>query len=222
MTRRESVFLAKKLFTELVFNTAYIEGVNVTFPQTQAILDGAVVNNVPISDIQTVLNLRDAWRCCLDTLDEPLTLDYACKINDLVSRNESLAWGKLRTGTVCVSGTDYVPPIPDVETVRAEIERIAGLADPQERAEEYFCYAVRSQLFWDGNKRTSTIVASKILIAEGVGVLTIGKATAVDFNEALLHYYDTNDSAPLRSCLHRCVKTLDPPLRSKTYPLPER
>lgn len=28
MTRKESVFLAKKLFTELVFNTAYIEGVN--------------------------------------------------------------------------------------------------------------------------------------------------------------------------------------------------
>ena len=222
MTRRESVFLAKKLFTELVFNTAYIEGVNVTFPQTQAILDGAIVNNVPISDIQTVLNLRDAWRCCLDTLDEPLTLDYACKINELVSRNESLACGTLRTGTVCVSGTDYVPPIPDAETVRTEIERIAGLADPLERAEKYFCYAVRSQLFWDGNKRTSTIVASKVLIAEGVGVLTIGKATAVDFNEALLHYYDTNDPAPLRACLRRCVKTLDPPERKKAHPSPER
>ena len=34
MDKKTTVFLAKKLFTELVFNTAYIEGVNVTFPQT--------------------------------------------------------------------------------------------------------------------------------------------------------------------------------------------
>ena len=39
MDKKTTVFLAKKLFTELVFNTAYIEGVNVTFPQTQTILD---------------------------------------------------------------------------------------------------------------------------------------------------------------------------------------
>ena len=209
MTRRENVFLAKKLFTELVFNTAYIEGVNVTFPQTQAILDGASVNNVPVSEIQTVLNLRDAWRFCLDTLDEPLTLDYVCKVNALVSRNESLAWGTLRTGAVSVSGTDYVPAIPNEKEVSKVINTIAQLVDPQDRAAEYFCYAVRSQLFWDGNKRTSTIVASKILIAEGAGVLTIGKADAVGFNEALLHYYDTCDKEPLKECLYSCVKTLD-------------
>lgn len=125
MTREENVFLAKKLFTELVFNTAYIEGVNVTFPQTQAIIDGAIVNNVPVSEIQTVLNLRDAWRYCLDTLDEPLTLDYVCKLNELVSRNESLAWGKLRTGSVSVSGTDYVPPVPDAAKVSEELAEIS-------------------------------------------------------------------------------------------------
>lgn len=51
MDKKKTVFLAKKLFTELVFNTAYIEGVNVTFPQTQTILDGGIVNQVPVSDI---------------------------------------------------------------------------------------------------------------------------------------------------------------------------
>lgn len=208
MTREENVFLAKKLFTELVFNTAYIEGVNVTFPQTQAIIDGAIVNNVPVSEIQTVLNLRDAWRYCLDTLDEPLTLDYVCKLNELVSRNESLAWGKLRTGSVSVSGTDYVPPVPDAEKVSKELAEIALIQNPKERATEYFCYAVRAQLFWDGNKRTSTIMASKILIESGAGLLTIGKSDAVDFNEALTHYYNTNEKEPLKSCLYGCIKTL--------------
>ena len=208
MTREENVFLAKKIFVELVFNTAYIEGVNVTFPQTQAILDGAIVNNVPVSDIQTVLNLRDAWRFALDTLDTPLTLDYVCQVNEKVSRNESLEWGVLRSGTVGISGTNYMPPVPQKDVVEKELERIKKISDVQDRAMEYFCYAVRAQLFWDGNKRTSTIVASKMLIEAGAGVLTIGKASALDFNDALLHYYDTADSGPLKQCLVGCIKTM--------------
>lgn len=210
MTRKESVFLAKKLFTELVFNTAYIEGVNVTLPQTQAIIDGAVVNNIPVSDIQTVLNLRDAWRFCLDSLDEPLTLGYVCRMNAFVSRNESLAWGELRSGPVGISGTEYTPPVPDKEQVTTAIDAIARMDSSVDSAMEYFCYAVRAQLFWDGNKRTSTIVASKILIEAGVGVLTIGKSDALGFNEALLHYYDTADQEPLVRCLRGCIRTLGP------------
>ena len=74
MDKKTTVFLAKKLFTELVFNTAYIEGVNVTFPQTQTILDGGIVNQVPVSDIQTVLNLRDAWRYCINNFESTKTM----------------------------------------------------------------------------------------------------------------------------------------------------
>ena len=211
MNREESVFLAKKLFTELVFNTAYIEGVNVTFPQTQAIIDGAIVNNVPVSDIQTVLNLRDAWKYMLDTLDTPLTLDYICKINERVSKNESLEWGVLRNGTVGVGGTDYVPPIPDKKDVEKNLDAINKIPDAAERSAEYFCYAVRAQLFWDGNKRTSTIVSSKILMEEGRGVLTIGKSDALNFNEALLYFYDTEDKCKLKECLYQCIRTMERP-----------
>lgn len=66
LTREQNVFLAKKTFVELVYNAAYIEGCNVTFPQTQTIIDGAVVNGVTIDDIQTVLNLFDAWKYCIE------------------------------------------------------------------------------------------------------------------------------------------------------------
>lgn len=76
LTREQNIFLAKKTFVELVYNTAYIEGCNVTFPQTQTIIDGAVVNGVTVDDIQTVLNLRDAWKYCIDHIDSPLDLEY--------------------------------------------------------------------------------------------------------------------------------------------------
>lgn len=206
MNRNENVFLAKKLFSELVFNTAYIEGLNVTFPQTQAILDGAIVNNVPVSEIQTVLNLRDAWRFSIDTIDHALTPEYICKVNEMVSRGESIAWGVFRTGQVSVGGTDYIPPVPIAEEVRLKIEEINRIENVRERAIAYFCYAVRGQLFWDGNKRTSTIVASKILMKEGAGILTIGKANAVEFNTALLEFYDTGENDNLKKCLEKCIK----------------
>jgi len=207
LTREQNIFLAKKTFVELVYNTAYIEGCNITFPQTQTIIDGAVVNGVTVDDIQTVLNLRDAWKYCIENIDHPLGLEYICKINEFVSRNESLQWGTLRTGTVGVG--DFVPSIPVKERVIAELERILEINDCIERAIEYFAYACRQQLFWDGNKRTSTIVASKILIESGNGILTIGKDNAEEFNITLNNWYLKDELQPLKDCLKKCIKTLN-------------
>lgn len=206
LTRQQNVFLAKKTFTELVFNTAYIEGCNVTFPQTQTIIDGAVVNGISVDDIQTVLNLRDGWKFIIKSLDEPLTLEYVCKVNEYVSRNESLEWGVLRTGQV---GGDFMPAIPVKENVIKELERINKISDSIERALEYFAYACKQQLFWDGNKRTSTMVASKILIESGNGLLTIGKDHAEEFNITLNNWYLKNELQPLKDCLRKCIKTLE-------------
>lgn len=207
LTREQNVFLAKKTFVELVYNTAYIEGCNVTFPQTQTIIDGAVVNGIAVDDIQTVLNLRDGWKYCIETVDQPLTLEYVCKINELVSRNESLQWGVLRTGKVGVG--EFIPSIPVLVDVLKEIEKINNISESVEKALEYFAYACKQQLFWDGNKRTSTIVASKILIEAGEGVLTIGKDNAEEFNTALNDWYLEDKLQPLKDCLKKCIKTIE-------------
>ena len=207
LTREQNIFLAKKTFVELVYNTAYIEGCNVTFPQTQTIIDGAVVNGVTVDDIQTVLNLRDAWKYCIENIDALLDLDYICKINELVSRNESLQWGVLRNGKVGVG--DFIPSIPVKEDVVVELNRVMEIEDPVERAIGYFAYACKQQLFWDGNKRTSTIVASKILIESGNGILTIGKDNAEEFNITLNNWYLKDELQPLKDCLKKCIKTLE-------------
>ena len=49
--------------------------------------------------------------------------------------------GKLRTGTVGISGTDYVPPVPEYETVKRELEQII-LSDTTatEKALEVFAW----------------------------------------------------------------------------------
>lgn len=160
-----------------------------------------------MDDIQTVLNLRDGWKFVINSVDATLTLEYICKINEYVSRNESLEWGVLRKGTVGVG--DFIPSIPIKENVLKEIERINGINNPIDKSLEYFVYACKQQLFWDGNKRTSTMVASKILIENGEGILTIGKDNAEEFNVTLNNWYLKNELQPLKDCLRKCIRTLE-------------
>lgn len=191
LTQEQSVFLAKKMIKENVYSGVKLEGINLTFPETQAILDGINVPSATIDDIQTILNMRDAWRYVLKTLDEPFTLDYACRVNSYVARNESLDWGVLRYGEVGIGGTDYKPPIPERRNVEESIQRIMDWdVSITEKAIHYFVWGSKQQLFWDGNKRTSLICANKILLQHGHGIMTIRDNNAVKFNELLTKYYE--------------------------------
>ena len=53
--------------------------------------------NVKLDDIQCILNLRDAWKYLINNIEGKVDLDFICKINEIVAKNESLEWGKLRT-----------------------------------------------------------------------------------------------------------------------------
>ncbi len=53
------------------------------------------------------------------------------------------------------------------------------------------------------------MVASKILIENGQGILTIGKDHAEEFNITLNNWYLKNELRPLKDCLRKCIKTLD-------------
>ena len=175
----------------------------VTFPQTKTILNGVNVPNVQLDDIQAILNMRDAWKYLFNTIDEPITLGYLCKLNEFIARNEALEWGRLRSGTVGISGTDYVPPIPEYEQVIVELNAIlTDEGSTTDKALEAFAWGTRGQLFWDGNKRTSMTLANKILISGGAGILTITDRYMEQFNTLLLDYYDTGSSEKLKAFLY--------------------
>ena len=68
----QNIFLAKRNLIDNVYSNARMEGINVTFPQTQTILEGVNVPNLKLDDIQCILNLRDAWRYVINTINEEL------------------------------------------------------------------------------------------------------------------------------------------------------
>lgn len=204
LTHKQSVFLAKKKWDENIYCGMKMENRAVTFPQTQTILNGVNVASVQLDDIQAILNMRDVWKYLLNTLGEPITLKYLCKLNEYIARNEALEWGKLRTGTVAISGTEYIPPVPTADSVRSELTKILtdNTTTATEKALNVFVWGARGQFFWDGNKRTSMTLANKILISEGRGILTITDKYMQEFNNLLLDYYNTGNCEQLKAFLY--------------------
>ena len=204
LTPEQSLFLAKKKWDENVYCGMKMENRAVTFPQTQTILNGVNVPNVQLDDIQAILNMRDAWKFLLSTVNEPVTFEYWCKLNEYIARNEALEWGKLRTGSMGISGTDYEPPVPNKEKTVEELENILSAPDVSstDKALEAFTWGTRGQFFWDGNKRTSLMLANKILVSSGSGIMTITDKYMEQFNTLLLNYYNTGKSEELKQFLY--------------------
>lgn len=203
LTKQQSLFLAKKKRDENIYCGMKMENRNITFPQTQTILNGVNVPGVTLDDIQAVLNMRDAWRYLVKAIDEPITLSLICKLNEFVARNEALEWGVLRTGHVGISGTDYVPPLPVQSEIEQELANILT-ADmtTTEKAITAFLWGARRQMFWDGNKRTSLLLANKLLVGNGHGMLTITDKNMERFNELLSAYYTSNDMSEIKQFLY--------------------
>ena len=65
-----------------------------------------------------------------------------------------------------------------------------------------FTWGARGQFFWDGNKRTSLMLANKILILGGAGIMTITDKYMEQFNGLLLDFYNTGESEALKKFLY--------------------
>lgn len=205
LTKEQNLFLAKKVLVFNIYNSARLEGINTTYPDTKTILEGINVSSLKLDEINCILNLRDAWNYVLSNIDEEVDLDFICKVNFFVSRNESLEWGVLRNGKVGINGVDYIPEIPQKNIIK-NIKEILEQGSITEKTLNLMLYLMRSQIFWDGNKRTSMIIANKILISNGCGIVTIKEENIREFNILLTEYYNTNNKNKIIKFLYdKCI-----------------
>lgn len=198
LTLEQNIFLAKRNIIDNIYAGARMEEINVTFLQVKKILEGINVPNLKIDEIQCILNLRDAWKYVINNIKEEFNINFICKINELVARNESIEWEVLRSGNVQITGTEYIPDVPEEEVVKRQIAEILKIKNTTERAIEYMLYGMRSQLFWNGNKRTSMICANKIMIENGNGIIKVPDNKLEEFNTLLSEFYTSNDKVKIK------------------------
>ncbi|WML28641.1 Fic family protein [Neobacillus sp. OS1-32] len=212
LSDRESRFLLKKSRVALIHSASRLENVNTTFPQTKTIVEGMSVSGVPIEDIQVILNLKNAYQYVLKLPHNiKFNLEITCKINSFISYNESLEWGVLRTGNVGIHGVVYTPAVPIESEVRAIIEEIMnGNMSETYKALKYMYFAMRAQLFWDGNKRTAIVSANTIMMLNGAGVININEKQLEHWNSLLSEFYESNnDEKIIQWTYENCIHGID-------------
>ena len=96
LTLEQNLLLIEKTLVNNIYASAKLEGLDVTASQVKNVLEGVNVPNLKVDEIQCILNLRDAWKYVIDNIDKNFNLDFICKINECVARNESISWGVLR------------------------------------------------------------------------------------------------------------------------------
>jgi hypothetical protein len=207
MTREQNIFVAKRNIVDYIYKSAQLEGLGVTYPDTEAIFNGVSAPGVKVTDIIAVNNLKHAWQFLLDTLEPPLDYAYACKLNQLVG-GDSLIYnaGYIRTLPVSIGGTSWKPEQPVEDDIKSRLIELQAIENATERAIDIMLYCMRGQFFLDGNKRTAMLAANKEMIANGQGIISIPVELIPQFTPLLVDYYETGEPDTVKAFVYdNCI-----------------
>lgn len=59
--KKKALALAYKMLPEYVFDTSQLENNPLTFPEVKTLMDGITIGGHKISDVEQVLNIKNAW-----------------------------------------------------------------------------------------------------------------------------------------------------------------
>lgn len=213
MSRESNIIMAKRLLVDVVYKSANLEGIAVTFAQTNDIINNVNINNVKPSDVGKVCCLRDAWRYTLENVDADLHLGFIEELHQYVAKSELPYFylGNLRREDVIISGTLWRPEIPDAEKLHQELQEHLKIENDTDRALTVMLWLMRSQMFMDGNKRVALMIGNKMLIQNGKGIISVPVEKDSMFKKLLVRYYETNDMNEVKQWLwENCLEGTNP------------
>ncbi len=206
--------LAKQLairdIPSLVYEAVNLEGIAITIPEVQTILDGITVGGHKISDQNIVINQAETWKY-LFTLIEKQIFEFskpiALSLHQIAGKEEALEWGVFRSGNVTISGSDFIPPeAVSLDRVWLELENnLQDITDVYDKAIFGFLQMARNQFFWDVNKRMGRFMMNGILIKEGYPVINVPVKKQLEFNTLMLEFYASNDEKNMNQFLRDCI-----------------
>lgn len=210
LTREENVFIAKRNIVDYIWKSANLEGIGVTYPETQVIYDNGIVNGLKVDDIIAINNLKYAWNFILENEDINYDYNVLCYIHKLVVDKlvPSTVLGKIRTTPVNIGGTTWKPTFPIESKIKEELEEILNgeYESKTELAIVCMLYVMRKQMFIDGNKRVAMLFANKIMIDNGCGIISISQELQSLFYEKLIKYYETGEMNELKKWIYdNCI-----------------
>ena len=193
LTQSQNIFFAKRNIVDSLWKSANLEGIAITFPETQAIYDGGNISHLRVDEIVTINNLKHAWQFLLATIDSEINYNYISSVHSLVGSNLVESPGKIRVYDVKMAGTNWRPELPTKEKLETLLEDINKYNCETEKYIILMCKLMKMQLFNDGNKRTSMLIANHELIKSGKGIISISQENKVEFGTKLIEYYEDEE-----------------------------
>lgn len=211
MTREENIFVAKRNIVDYIWKSAKLEGLGVTYPDTEAIYNGMRAPNVKVTEIVAVNNLKHAWQFLLDNLDVLPDYNYVCHLNKIIGGDNLIVnAGYLRKVPVSIGGTSWKPDMPIESVIKEGIEEVFRIENPTQRSITLMLYLMRKQIFIDGNKRTSMLAGNQIMIANGCGIISVPIECQSEFTRLLIEYYESNDMSGISEFVYeKCIDGID-------------
>ena len=206
LTREQNVFVAKRNIVDYIWKSANLEGIGVTYPETQVIYDGGIVNGLTVDKIIAINNLKYAWQFILENEDIEYDYKTLCQIHKLTCDKLVLDQnlGRIRSTPVNIGGTKWKPEFPIESQIKEELEGLLNQSEKTktEIAIEIMLWIMRRQMFIDGNKRVAMLFANKIMIDNGCGIITISQENQPIFFEKLIKFYETGDNVDLKQWIY--------------------
>lgn len=200
-------YLARRMLVDNIWRSARIEGFNTTFPATDAIIRGIPIETT-YEESSFIIGMKRGWYYVLNNLGKENHLLTVMEIHESACKGLVRNAGSLRDGVVRISGTKYLPEIPNADDAYFDMKKIDQVPDPIEKALVMFCYLSKKQLFWDGNKRIAQLMTNKVLIENGIGILSIGVngTSLTDICNLLSDFYSGGDASALCDYLCKCIE----------------
>lgn len=208
----KNIDFARKHLVDTIYNQAILEGIATTLSEIENIINGNKVNNMIVDDILKVVNLKHAWEFILNKNVILSKTDYniLCSINKFVEEGFYYLAGSLRTTPVKIGGTSWTPELPIEADIKDNLNNILSLdIDDVQKSIKLLLYVVKSQMFIDGNKRTSVIFANHYLISKGKGLIVIPDNLVSEYKNLLIKYYESDiDDEIMNFLMNKCYRKI--------------
>lgn len=207
LTRRENLYLMNRYTLSLIHNGGRLfTGLRTTIAGTETILhNGDVPKGTSTMDVQTILCLKRGFRYIMFKRG-PLTVNLIKHINAIVGY-DALFPGHFATQRMGINGIKYLPPLPSEKTAKKILVKYKSAPmTVSMQAISIMLQYDRYQFFWDGNKRTSWLVANYYLLQHGGGILDIDRHQENTWNELLRRFYETGYISKIARWLNKnCI-----------------
>lgn len=186
LTKQENIVFVKKIMTELIFNSAYIEGCRVTLEETQTIIEESGTSTSDLESIMVVLSLKDAWSFVLENLDKAISPGMVEQL-----------WGYVANGGFIGRDKNKLAISRSIEIVKESY----GAQTLTELVIDYFIMCLKEDVFGIDTINVSLLLVNRVLIKNGLGVLSITPELYQEIKD------NKNNVIKVKEVLYRGVKT---------------